>query len=330
MVNNVSGNGGVQGTNSNSNNTTTNKKESNVYGNSVFEGLQKPNTAGMSAEDAKTVMHEYNILTCFASLEKKMNLFTEFFEKTGKSTTTLDNGKDDAFNYVNNNSDGNSPVAKSYYLTTGATFVNDKNSAIARAYGQQEIQGNNTPIGNTLQAFLLNNNEESTAFIGNTTPDRLAENIMQSGDNIITGDAPNIERTDNGEIIATHIGDKTKTMPIKDVDARQIMPEDGKLDSNELYIMKAGYGQETKGLKVADALNAVSNESAKRTTSASTVDIDKNDPYDSFFKKAGEIDGKEGVTKEELTKALSEISTEKNGGLFFDNEKLKNFLQGNN
>lgn len=234
---------------------------------------------------------------------------------------------DEAYNYVNNNSTGESPVAEVYQLITSATYNEKGNAGMSVAPGQIALSGNDVPIANTLMAYLCNNNEAATAQIGNTTPAELAKNFFDSADNIQRTTVPGL-KIEGDKILATNVDNKNETKLVDDI-SKTTTKTDGVLSEEELWTMKYAYVLDAETHTAAAELNKISGDSDKRTTSASTVNIDKNDPYDKFFDSVAKIvipGEPAGVTEAKLTAAISAISTPTaNGGLMLTKDTLTAF-----
>lgn len=295
----------------------------------IFDG-KKPDTSGLSPEQAKNAINEYNDMFNYVAYEKRQSIFDEYTRKTGNHIIQHPYNVSDAdvaYNYVNKNATGNSPVAQDYCLTTQFNYTPLTGSTgQSYAVGQRDTNGNDVPIGNTFVAYLSNNNAKTTALIGNTTPEKLADNFFQTADNIQKGEALGIVK-DGNKLLATKT-DGSGTQFIDGINmSLKITPNNGVLDKNELGIAKEAYVNEAKALTAASKLKGVDGDAVERLSSASTVDIDADDPYNKFFEKVASLDGHAGVTKEELTKGIAAISEQtKDGGLLFTKEKLDKFL----
>lgn len=274
----------------------------------------------------------------FDYLSKRNKIASDYKAKTGKFPYESNgtNEQDQSYNYVNENKGGKSPISKVYSLTTEATYINREDGTMKKASqtiacGQQITKGNNVSIGNTFIAYLTNNNDQTTAKIGNTDAKGLAHNFFTSTDNIQAGNAPGITsvKTASGQKIVSKNQDGSgQTRLIGDINTK-VTVGDKKLNDEELRIAKYAYVLDAQALSASDKLNKTDSESQKRISSASTVDIDDDDPYDKFMKKVGALDGKEGVTEAELEEGIKQISEQtKDGGLFFSKDKLNTFLYG--
>lgn len=254
---------------------------------------------------------------------------------------------DQVYDYKNENKAKNSPVATDYYIYTNASshdvkvkgFMTTQASVTAQR-GQVQTNGDSVPIGNTFNAFMTNNNPATTATINNTTPAKLAHNIMGTLDNIQTGDAPGVVRVEenfNGKTQTSLIAPNKENpfdFTTKQINPRTELKNDGVINNEEIEEGMACYAFAAKELTMKNALaeTPTGEDPLKRLKSAGTVDLDDNDPYKAFYKKAGSIDGQPGVTEAELTQAIDEISDksslDKSGNqtLTFNKEKLNLFL----
>lgn len=323
---------GIIGTNNNS----MPKAKEQDYSGGIFD-VPKPDTTGLNDDEKSKALKQYNDLVNFKSYEQRKNVLSEYTAKTGENpyATNATTEADEAYNYVNENKTTKGPehTAQVYSLTTDVSHNSDPKGKTTYtqtiACGQRAIAENDVPIGNTLIAYLSNNNDKATAKIGNTTAEGLADNFFKSTDNIQVGLAPNIksEKTKDGEKLVSINKDGSGTTKLVNNINTQIKPGDGVLNKTELDTAKYAYVLEAEAHTAAAKLNKTTSESNKRTSSASTVDIDADDPYDKFFEKAGKIDGKSGVTKAELTTAIKAISEQtEDGGVYFTKEKLNAFL----
>lgn len=272
------------------------------------------------------------------------------FDKLGIDNLVIDinQSEDRAYPYKNENKIKNSPIATDYdvYVNAKSYEAEDKGFMVTRFHikedrGQVQTNGADVPIGNTFNAFLLNNNPATTAVIHNTTTRKLAHNIKETLDNIQLGDMPGVVRIEEGignykrtGIIAPNVDNPSSTHlfhiePKKGIAKDNIISQEEFTEGIICYIFAA------KEFTMRNSLNAVDkdNDPLNRAKSAETVDLDSNDPCFKFFDKTSQIDGKPGMTEDELAQALDEIATkvgepDKDGNqtLYFDKEKLNNFL----
>lgn len=314
--------------------------------------IKKPVTDGLSPSDAEKALKQYQNEINNAYYKQRMSIFTDSVHQTGRSPFSVnsENKLDDPFHYINENASGNSPVAQDYSLTLNATYKDETKTLKTkdsrsqedthyleqtRVYGQHAIQGNDVPIGNTLIAYLSNDNQNATATIGNTTVEKLADNFFETADSIEKSEAPGVVRQtskDGDKILFTNVDDPKTTKFDKSLDST-IINHDGVLSPDELNATKNAYVYDAEIFTAAKKLNKVSGAADQRASAAATVNLDNDDPYDAFFEKVAKIDGKDGVTKEELIKALDAISDKgpidpKTGNttLYFSKEKLNKFL----
>lgn len=270
-------------------------------------------------------------VSAWDAYSKRDAIAKQYIQKTGESPYAINsqNTPDKQYDYVNNNVNDKSPVAQIYSVSVEANYKDTptgKKDFQRIAVGQQQIKGNDVPIGNTLIAYLTNNNAQATAKIGNTTPEKLADNFFQSADNIQKADSPEAKRSeDKSQVLAKSADGNGKPKFIEAID-KDIKPGDGILNKYELKVTQMAYVLDAETLTAADKLNKVSGDSSARTTSASTVKMDKDDPYNAFMEKIDK--DHKGVTKEKLTAGIEAISDKtKDGGLLFSKAKLNQFLQ---
>lgn len=278
----------------------------------------------------KVTGNNFDPVSAWDAYSKRDGIAKQYTDKTGENPYAVNsqNTPDKQYDYVNNNANEKSPVADLYSIALDATYKESptsKKSFQRIAVGQLPIKGNDVPIGNTLIAYLTNNNQQSTAKIGNTTPEKLADNFFLSTDNIQKAGSPNVKRSEDGtQVLAKNSDGSGKPKFLEAIDS-EIKPGDGVLSKYEIKVAQMAYALDAETLTAADKLNKVSGDSTARTTSASTVKLDKDDPYSAFMEKI-DTDHK-GVTKEKLAAGIEAISDKtKDGGLLFSKAKLNQFL----
>lgn len=263
--------------------------------------------------------------------------------------TINDNPKsiDTEYPYKNENAVKDSPVATDYEVNIKASsfealekgFMVDKFS-LTEMRGQVQTKGNDVPIGNTFNAFLTNNNENTTATIHNTTTKKLAHNIFQTLDNIQIGDLPGIVRVEQGIRDTKIIGliapdrDNPNIPRLLGIAPKTGISNDGIITKREFYEGIICYAFAAKEFSMRNDLNnAQSNDDPlKRIKSSETVDLDRSDPFFKFFDKVSKLDNQEGMTEAELEQALNEMAIksepDKNGNqtLIFNKQKLNEFF----
>lgn len=257
----------------------------------------------------------------YSSYLKRQNII-DAAKSDNKDTTIWDDSENKAFNYVNSGSYQEAAVA--YRCTFDASYKNENNelgNERLAAIGQVQNEGNDVPIGNTFTAFLLNNNKGSTATIGNTTPQELARNFFTTADNIQEVIAPHLQG-ENGQLIATNIDGSGKTKLIEPF-KQTYTNGNGVLNQAEIDDTAIAYAKEAKATTLKESKNS---DEQKRDSAASTVNINKNDPYYEFFVKVAKLDGNEGVSETELAMAIEKISEKKGDGLYFNKENLSKFM----
>lgn len=328
------------------NNTPGNNIPDNIF------SIPKPKLDGLSQDAAAEAIRQYNNSVNNAYYGQRVSIYDGYIKQTGLSPFRENylQKTDTRYDYTNNNEGENSPVAQVYSLTTGATYKDEtkvkesKNYRSqednhyllqSRYYGQHAIQGNNVPIGNTFIAFLTNDNLDTTATIKNTTVEKLADNFFQSADTIQKSETPNVTRqqsADGDMILFSNINNPKQQKFIKSLDAT-IINNDGVLSPDEIDVTKQAYVFDAETITAAKKLNKVSGEAEQRLSSAATVNMDNDDPYDAFFRKVAAMGDGTNVTKENLIKAIDAISDKGdidpatgNMTLKFSREKLDKFL----
>lgn len=308
--------------------------------------IQKPNTDGLSPEEAKAAMKKYQDSVNYQYYQQRFSIFQSYVKSTGRSpfAGNYRQEPDVAYNYVNENAGGDSPVAQDYSLTLDATYKDETKKSQGknwhsqennhylvqtRVSGQHAAQGNNVPVANTFIAFLSNDNSNTTATIKNTTVEQLADNYFKTADTIQTSEAPGIERKDMPSETLLSFRDESGSGQkkfLKSLDST-VINNDGILSDDEVSITQKAYVFDAETLTAANKLKQVKGDAVQRTSSASTVDMDDDDPYKAFFQKVASSDGKAGVTKEELVKGIRAIAEERpDGSLYFSREKLNKYL----
>jgi hypothetical protein len=325
----------------------------------IGKSAQDTTSTKPAIEPIKINLSEYKP----ASLEKiescldfRNNLFSEAKAKgIERHVYDIKGEEDKAFPYVNNDLyDGPVQIAS---IVTEASYTYDAKkhettSPMKSELIQIPIEGNNVSQVSTANAFLLNNNKKSIATIRvkldeNIKDDaeqktaatkKLAHNTFLTANNIQEVIAPDIQG-ENGKVIATNTDgsgethllevaaakeDILKDPSIKKSSSRGYNDTDDILNQQEINDMFTAGGLETKSLVLKETKNSGEEE---RISAASTVNLDDNDPRFAFYEAAGKLDGKPGVTEDELAQAYDAITKLEGDKLKFNHEKLDSFLK---
>lgn len=248
------------------------------------------------------------------------------------------NAPDAQYAYVNNNTGGKGNIAPEVYtaLTDVRAEVHEngsKNILFDNTAGILATKDNDVSTSQTFTAWLLNDNEKSTAFIGNTSAEQLADNMFEAMDNIKDVEAEKLEKNDDGSKFI--LRNKNNPENSFEVNAKPfksgLTPGNNVINSSEYGIFARAVASDSSIAAAKGEMGTAQGAENERISSASTVKINyKTDPYYQFMRAAGAADGASGITREELRAAIKEIATEKDGGIYFDKEKLNAFLAKNN
>lgn len=322
-----------------------------------FFGLSSDSTQYIKdkAKYEYTLKNEYRKVipqTVNSVIAKSIEESKELYKKYGIDGITLlinENPKsiDTEYPYENKNAVKDSPIATDYEVNIKASsfealekgFMVDKFS-FTEMRGQVQTKGNDVPIGNTFNAFLTNNNENTTATIHNTTTKKLAHNLFQTLDNIQVGDLPGIVRVEQGINNTKRTGlmapdrENPNFARFMDIKLKQGIKNDGIITKDEFTEGMLCYAFAAKEFSMRNALNNTQNgdDPQKRIKSTETVDLDGNDPFFKFFDKVSKLDNQDGMTEAELEQALNEMAIksepDKDGNqtLIFNKQKFKEFL----
>lgn len=322
-----------------------------------FFGLSSDSTQ-YNKDKAKyeyTLKNEYRKVipqTVNSVIAKSIAESRELYKKYGIEGITLlinedPKSIDTEYNYKNENAVKDSPVATDYEVNIKASsfeapekgFMVDKFS-FTDMRGQVQTKGNDVPIGNTFNAFLTNNNENTTATIQNTTTKKLAHNLFQTLDNIQVGDLPGITRVEQNVGNQKRLGlmaldkENPNIARFMDIKTKTGIKNDGIITKDEFNEGIFCYAFAAREFSMRNALDNAQNgdDPQKRIKSSETVDLDKNDPFFKFFDKVSKLDNQDGMTEAELEQALNEIAIksepDKDGNqtLIFNKKKLNEFF----